>query len=120
MPKIFKDLDKPAGYQGLSFYCNGCKQTHTVNFHPSNQWQFNDDIEKPTLTPSVLVKYRHPKGYSNDNPAPLGYDGEYVTDICHSFVTDGNIQYLSDCTHELAGQTIELPEFKWEEDGENA
>jgi len=111
--KLHQDLDKPIGYQGLSFYCNGCKRTHTVNFHPSNQWGFNGDFDKPTLTPSVLTKYRHPKGYSNDNPAPHGYDGEYVTEVCHSFVTDGNIQYLGDCTHELAGQTIELPEFKW-------
>jgi len=41
-----------------------------------------------------------------------------VHKVCHSFVTDGNIQYLGDCTHELAGQTIELPEFKWSTDDE--
>ena len=31
---------------------------------------------------------------------------------CHSFVTDGKIQYLNDCTHEYAGQTIELEDIK--------
>ena len=29
---------------------------------------------------------------------------------CHSFVTDGRIQFLADCTHPLAGQTVDLPE----------
>jgi hypothetical protein len=28
--------------------------------------------------------------------------------VCHSFVKNGYIQYLSDCTHEFAGLTIEL------------
>jgi hypothetical protein len=27
---------------------------------------------------------------------------------CHSFITDGKIEFLSDCTHSLAGQTVEL------------
>jgi hypothetical protein len=31
--------------------------------------------------------------------------------VCHSFVTDGRIQFLEDCTHELAGQTVDLPEW---------
>jgi hypothetical protein len=32
-------------------------------------------------------------------------------DVCHSFVTDGKIQYLSDCTHAMAGQTVDLLEI---------
>lgn len=28
--------------------------------------------------------------------------------VCHSFVTDGKIQFLSDCTHDLAGQTVDM------------
>jgi hypothetical protein len=35
-------------------------------------------------------------------------DGQVV---CHSFVIDGRIQFLSDSTHVLAGQTVDLP--KW-------
>lgn len=30
---------------------------------------------------------------------------------CHSFVTDGKIQFLSDCSHAKAGMTIDLPEI---------
>lgn len=101
-----------------AFYCDGCKRVHSINVGlvGSPKWDFNDDEVKPTFTPSILSKYTHPKGYSNDNPAPINFSGEYITDVCHSFVTDGNIQYLDDCTHELAGQTIELPEFKWDDE----
>ena len=28
---------------------------------------------------------------------------------CHLFVTDGKIIYCGDCTHELSGQTVDLP-----------
>lgn len=31
--------------------------------------------------------------------------------VCHSFVRDGQIQYLGDCTHEYAGKTVDLPDF---------
>ena len=34
--------------------------------------------------------------------------------VCHSFVTNGRIQYLGDCTHKLAGQTVDLPD--WEDE----
>ena len=27
------------------------------------------------------------------------------------FVTDGNIQFLADCTHALAGQTVPMPDW---------
>jgi hypothetical protein len=30
---------------------------------------------------------------------------------CHSYVTNGRIQFLSDCHHSLAGQTVELPDW---------
>ncbi len=33
---------------------------------------------------------------------------------CHSFVKDGKIQYLKDCWHKLAGQTVDLPDFEEE------
>lgn len=37
--------------------------------------------------------------------------GNPIPFVCHSFVTDGRIQFLSDCTHSLAGQTVDLPEM---------
>lgn len=95
------------------FYCEGCEGVHGVD----NTWTFNGDYEKPTFSPSILVKstkltetgladYEEwcNAGYPNRNGKPL----DNVPTVCHSFVTDGKIQYLSDCTHELAGQAVEL------------
>jgi len=73
----------------------------------SSGWQFNGDYDKPTFSPSVLVTYEHwvpPATPENLNPGPQ----TKVKDICHSFVRDGQIQFLSDCTHSLAGQTVPL------------
>ncbi|TXN79295.1 DUF6527 family protein [Methylobacterium sp. WL8] len=84
----------------LLFWCPGCASAHSVNVSPG-RWGFNGDHERPTFTPSVLVTY---------NGDDAGKDGAPPA-ICHSFVTDGQIQFLGDCTHALAGQTVPLPEF---------
>lgn len=34
--------------------------------------------------------------------------------ICHSFITDGEIQFLNDCTHKLAGHTVDLLEWDYD------
>lgn len=87
---------------GVRFECPGCTEPHVVPTGSSpNAWGFNDDLERPTLTPSILV---HPHGVLRDD----GSVGQ--SHRCHSFVTDGRIQFLSDCTHALAGQTVDLPE----------
>lgn len=55
-------------------------------------WDFNGDLSNPTVSPSILVK--HPTGDK--------------WNVCHSFIKDGKIQYLPDCTHDLAGETIDM------------
>jgi hypothetical protein len=42
------------------------------------------------------------------SPAPESFD--HIDMVCHSFVRDGRIEFLSDSTHHLSGQTVELPE----------
>jgi hypothetical protein len=68
-------------------------------FVTADGWQFNGNMEKPSFTPSLLNtgNYYNEKTGQND-----------IECRCHLFVTDGKIQYCSDCTHELAGQTVEL------------
>ncbi len=56
-----------------------------------DRWSFNGDFEKPTFTPSMLVNANMPGATRS-----------------HFFVTDGKIQYLADCDHELAGQTVDM------------
>ncbi len=67
------------------FHCPGCGCAHGVD----TGWSYNGDAARPTISPSVLVTT--------------------VGARCHSFVRDGAIEFLSDCTHALAGRTVPLP-----------
>ncbi|MGT2429227.1 hypothetical protein ACU4HD_11865 [Cupriavidus basilensis] len=49
----------------------------------------------------MLVTWSEP----SDNPDEFDDTSKDVKKACHSFVTDGHIQFLGDCTHALAGQT---------------
>jgi hypothetical protein len=96
----------------LLFYCPGCKCHHGV----TDSWQFNNDFNNPTFSPSILVRstMMTEKGeadYEAWRTAGCPKTNEvfeHVPTVCHSFVTNGKIQYLSDCTHELAAHIIEM------------
>lgn len=95
------------GDQIVSFRCPGCDDSHQVRIG-ENGWTWNGSLELPTFQPSVLVngvQWADDAGfYKPKHKVPAG---EKI--VCHSFVTDGRIQFLGDCTHELAGQTVDLP-----------
>lgn len=80
---------------GHVLWCPGCKGYHIV----PPTWTFNGNLEKPTFTPSLLIRYT--------------YGEEHKPVVCHSLIRDGKIQFLGDCTHELAGQTLDLEECDW-------
>lgn len=107
--------------------CPGCKMYHSIAvgqpFQNGAQWSFNGNLESPTFEPSLLVKmgkYANPEWWEerkwrNEGKSPEeqeDLDEGYVHIICHSFIRNGQIQFLSDCTHELANQTVELPTIK--------
>jgi hypothetical protein len=100
-----KVLGKVANSSIVLFYCPGCEDNHQIDVE---KWGFNNDYEKPTFTPSYLT-------WLDPNPkADPKYDkdGKFRNGFrCHSFITDGSIRYLDDCTHKLAGKTVELPEW---------
>lgn len=87
-----------SGKGSLTFFCKGCDGPHSINhgLGAGPRWGWNGSLDKPTFTPSVLVSW-------NEGSAAK---------VCHSFVTDGRIQYLGDCTHALAGQTVDLADWK--------
>jgi len=67
--------------------------------HNANKphWSFNGDFDAPVFGPSVLTKWGNR--------------------VCHSFVgcngaVPGQIVFLSDCTHSLANQTVDLQEVE--------
>lgn len=80
----------------LMFWCPGCSEPHGVPVRGSKTskggdgWEWNESEERPTLLPSVVVQ---------------------STPFCHSFVRDGQIQFLEDCQHGLRGQTVTLPAY---------
>jgi hypothetical protein len=106
----------------VSFKCPGCRLHHTLPVQGAGTtWQFNGDVESPTLSPSILARggccyepdwheqerRRHPGPEHCDKYHP-DEDGISFCHVCHSFVRDGQIEFLSDCTHALAGTTVPL------------
>lgn len=96
----------------LLFYCPGCEEAHGIPVDGSRGWNWNGSLESPTVTPSILVGG---VVYGPDKLSFSQYKGPYPCEttphVCHSFVTDGRIQYLGDCTHALVGTTVDLPEW---------
>ena len=88
-------------YDALMFSCPGCVAggpegydgihmlpVNTENTSPS--WQWNGDLEAPTLSPSILSS-----GYVR----------------CHSFLRDGVFQFLNDSTHPLSGKSVPISDL---------
>lgn len=88
-------------YEVLMFVCPGCLMTEGLNgtgLHmlPVNSetvtpsWDWNGDLEAPTLFPSIL------------NKEPFR---------CHSFLTDGVFRFLKDSKHKYVNQSIPMPDL---------
>ena len=110
----------------VAFWCPGCKETHRIRIggeRPGPVWGYNGNPEKPTFTPSILVRTgHHVPGWQGEDCwcTSTDKDGEawgFDCAVCHTFVTDGMIQFLGDCTHPLAGQTVPLPPLPERADG---
>lgn len=80
--------------KGLVFWCPGCHTYHRYviegkNGYSGPVWSWNNDMEKPTLSPSLLISYQ---------------DGKK----CHLFVRSGMLEFLGDSYHDLRGQTVPM------------
>jgi hypothetical protein len=92
--KVIERVNKAGKLTGHGVMCPACKRVHYFD----TGWKFDGNHERPTFDPSMLVQ---------------GYLGGGKTGTCHSFLKNGQWQFLSDSTHELAGKTvdvIDLPE----------
>jgi hypothetical protein len=104
--KIESFCGNDGSIKGYLFHCPGCGNPHAVFIAPHKSpsgatWTFNGDMFRPTFSPSILQRIEYTSGKVN---------------ICHSFVTDGNIIFLPDCTHKMAGKTVPLLDVIEEED----
>lgn len=97
MSKLIKLTgDRKPGDHTHLFFCPGCQYGHGIE---EGRWTITGTPECPTVRASILL-YHIPGG-----------DGFKERPQCHSFITDGRIEFLSDSTHHLSGQTVDLPDF---------
>lgn len=81
----------------LLFECPACGCYHAawIKNEPGRpKWKWNGSMTAPTFSPSLKVTSRNEKGPTT----------------CHFYVRKGKIQFLNDCTHELAGKTVDMVE----------
>lgn len=94
-------VDGERRYQALMFWCPGCETEDgeggmhmlPVNRPDGKSWGWNGDIDRPTLTPSILTRV----------------DSRGL--LCHSFLVDGVFQFLSDSSHRYSGQNVPMPDL---------
>ncbi|MDP2377807.1 DUF6527 family protein [Reyranella sp.] len=103
---------------GYSHWCPGCGEMHAIYtskpniYNESPVWSFNGDLERPTFNPSIRIG-----GKQTVRDAEGRWTGEWVRDAagnaldacCHYHLHAGELKFLNDCTHKLAGQTVPLP-----------
>lgn len=92
--------DHGVTYDALMFVCPGCAAAEGegtgLHLLPVNSetktpsWQWNGDLEAPTLSPSILSQ-----GACR----------------CHSYLRDGVFEFLSDSDHPLSGQSVPMPDL---------
>lgn len=82
-----------AGETSYTFECPGCGSSHEIRTYGDVVWNFNGDLEKPTVTPSLRVREQ----ISNKEPK-----------ICHFFVREGKLVFCGDSTHHLSGKTVDM------------
>lgn len=92
--------------EGLIYWCQGCESAHQVIIAGPGAWGWNGDVDRPVFTPSVLTTYPGPDA---------GRDGAPPA-VCHTFVgcngaKPGEVIFLSDCTHALAGTVQPFPDL---------
>lgn len=86
------------------FRCPGCDETHRFALSSwkdaeGNQhegWSMTGDVDRPTFMPSLVTWWEEEQA------------GKKVERRCHLNVEHGRITFHSDCTHALAGQTVDM------------
>ena len=131
--KLRKWTSTEPGQEGVTYWCQGCKNAHSIIVKGPGAWGWNGNAEKPVFTPSVLSKGHDltPAGraaweqwHAEGCPSPAP-SFERAPSCCHTFVgcngaQPGEVIFLGDCTHELAGTVqpfADLPEWMLDKDG---
>ncbi|WP_299815045.1 DUF6527 family protein [Tardiphaga sp.] len=109
MRKFLRRTGTVEGYTagGYSHWCPAYEGMHAFAVYAPQrngaQWLFDGNVDSPTFSPSKNIRVGP---YPDDDEGKKGR-----TDVCHYFLRAGQIQFLGDCTHAMAGQTVPLPEL---------
>lgn len=105
----------------VAFMCPGCNEPHMipVNDGDGPRWTWDGSIDAPTFSPSIRVT-----GNAIVCDDAGNWTGEWQRDeagnlvpfVCHSFVRGGRIEFCPDSTHQLSGQTVDLPPWPYSEE----
>ena len=87
MAKVCEILDKDTGKKNWWFFCPGCECYHRFE---EGRWKMTGTLDNPTFQPSLVC------------------EGSLR---CHLFVRNGEIDFLPDCEHKLAGQKVPMGEY---------
>jgi Family of unknown function (DUF6527) len=91
----------------LYLWCPGCDDSHAVEVAEPGHWEWDGNLEAPTVNPSIAVS-----GVQWDADSPFHKPRHDVAPgdsiMCHSFVKAGRWEFLGDCTHDLKGQTVPM------------
>lgn len=99
LAQIRRVEDAPVTYDAIVLWCPGCASRENwggLHMLPVSDtqgkrpvWQWNGDLEAVGLEPSISTK-----------------DSQGL--VCHSFLRNGQWQFLTDSTHPLAGHTVPM------------
>lgn len=105
----------------LTYWCQGCEEPHSimVGVGAGPRWGWDGNAEAPTFSPSVLVTSGHFVAGRESAGCWCKFNAEAVAKgeepsgfecrRCHTFIRGGMVEFLGDCSHALAGQTLPLP-----------
>ncbi len=81
-------------------WCPACAERHDIACDKPQvngaRWTYDGNEDKPSFEPSINIKV---------GPEKKGG----TVEICHYFLRKGQIEFLADCTHSMAGKTVDLP-----------
>lgn len=95
----------------LIFWCQACQTHHYIQVEGAPKWDWNGDMVKPTVSPSIRVRGVVPLSDAEISLVMVGVSVETKEFQCHLWVKDGVIQYCNDCIHPLSGQNIPMIPF---------
>lgn len=106
--RVMTDVD--TGKASYWMWCPGCDDTVRI----TSEWDWDGNLDAPTFSPSILttgVQWAESEHFYKPNHASVPAGGEIR---CHSFLRAAVWEFLTDCTHALAGQhvpMVDLPDW---------